>query len=90
MFPGVFGGDWGPAHPDWGPARPDWGPARPRGMRAEGLRKGPDHPGWIGLIMVGALLGAPFWTAYLFLAVAVTISLYRHFDLPPHRSPRRR
>jgi|HubBroStandDraft_6_1064221.scaffolds.fasta_scaffold652558_2 hypothetical protein len=38
----------------------------------------------ISLIMVGALLlGAPFWTAYLFLAVAVTISLYRHFDLPP-------
>jgi hypothetical protein len=40
----------------------------------------------VGLIMVGALLiGAPFWTAYLFLAVAVTIGLYRHFDLPPHR-----
>jgi hypothetical protein len=40
----------------------------------------------ISLIMVGALmLGAPFWTAYLFLAVAVTIGLYRHFDLPPRR-----
>jgi hypothetical protein len=34
----------------------------------------------ISLIMVGALvLGAPFWTAYLFLAVAVTITVYRHF-----------
>ena len=45
-----------------------------------------------GLIAVGALLlGAPFWTAYLFLAVGVTISLYRHFgELPPRRSPRRR
>ncbi len=40
----------------------------------------------VGLIMVAAwVLGAPFWTAYLFLAIAVTISLYRHFDLPPRR-----
>ncbi|HTR72176.1 MAG TPA: hypothetical protein VMG80_01160 [Solirubrobacteraceae bacterium] len=40
----------------------------------------------ISLIMVGALLlGAPFWTVYLFLAIAVTITLYRHFDLPPRR-----
>jgi len=41
----------------------------------------------IGSIMVGTLiLGAPFWTAFVFLAVTVTISLYRHFgDLPPRR-----
>lgn len=39
-----------------------------------------------GLITVGGLLlGAPFWTAYLFLATGVTITLYRHFDLPPRR-----
>jgi hypothetical protein len=45
----------------------------------------------VGLLMVGALLlGAPFWTAYLFLAVAVTISLYRHFDLPPRITFRRK
>jgi hypothetical protein len=45
----------------------------------------------VGLIMVGALLlGAPFWTAYLFLAVAVTIGLYRHFDLPPRITLRRK
>jgi hypothetical protein len=38
----------------------------------------------VGLIMVGALLlGAPIWTAFLFLAVSVTITLYRHLDLPP-------
>ncbi len=44
----------------------------------------------IGLIMIGAFaLGAPFWTAYLFLAVAVTICLYRHFDLPPRIHKRR-
>ncbi len=40
----------------------------------------------VGLIMVGALLlGAPIWTVFLFLAVAVTISLYRHLPLPPRR-----
>jgi Flp pilus assembly protein TadB len=45
----------------------------------------------VGLIMVGALLlGAPLWTLPLFLAIAVTISLYRHLPLPPRRSPRRR
>jgi len=45
----------------------------------------------LGLIMVGALLlGAPFWSAFLFLAIGITISLYRHLDLPPRRSPRRR
>jgi hypothetical protein len=45
----------------------------------------------VGLIMVGALvLGAPFWTAYLFLAVGVTIGLYRHFDLPPRITFRRK
>jgi len=43
----------------------------------------------VGLIMAGALvLGAPFWTIYPILAVGVTITLYRHFDLPPHRSRR--
>jgi len=40
----------------------------------------------VGLVMVGVLLlGGPVWTMPLFLAIAVTISLYRHFDLPPHR-----
>jgi len=44
-----------------------------------------------GLIMVGALLlGAPLWIVPLLLAIGVTISLYRHLDLPPRRSPRRR
>jgi hypothetical protein len=40
----------------------------------------------VGLIMVGALLlGAPLWTLPLFLAIGVTISLYRHLPLPPRR-----
>ncbi len=40
----------------------------------------------LGLIMVGALLlGAPLWTLPLLLAIAVTISLYRHLPLPPRR-----
>jgi len=40
----------------------------------------------LGLMMVGALLlGAPVWTMPLFLAASVTISLYRHLDLPPRR-----
>ena len=39
-----------------------------------------------GLIMVAALLlGAPFWTAFLLLAIGVTITLYRHLPLPPRR-----
>jgi hypothetical protein len=44
----------------------------------------------IGLIMVGTLmLGAPFWTVFVFLTVGVTITVYRHFvELPPHRSRR--
>jgi hypothetical protein len=39
-----------------------------------------------GLIMVAALLmGAPLWIVPVLLAIAVTISLYRHLPLPPRR-----
>jgi hypothetical protein len=45
----------------------------------------------IGLVMVGALLlGAPLWILPLLLAIAVTISLYRHLDLPPRITLRRK
>jgi hypothetical protein len=45
----------------------------------------------VGLIMVGALLlGAPLWTLPLLLAIGVTITLYRHFDLPPRITLRRK
>lgn len=38
----------------------------------------------VGLATIGAwMLGAPFVIAFLFLAIGVTIGLYRHFDLPP-------
>ncbi len=40
-----------------------------------------------GMIVWSAIiwLGAPMWLVPAFLVLAVTIGLYRHFDLPPRR-----
>ena len=45
----------------------------------------------LGLIaMVAVILGAPLWTFAPAGLIAGTIAMYRHFPLPPRRSPRRR